>query len=436
MTRSVALVSAVNPYPVDAGKKVVLAGFVQYFTDRLGAEQVHFILVAPPDRPRGSFPVPLHRVDRPSRWAQLGAVAARVPTARSSLQEALLWSRRTAAALRATLAGVAPDLVVFDTLRMGQYAPALPMPRGQRRICYLDDLFSDRYRAVLDAQERFGDVAVDPLGNFAENVPGPLRPLAAWRPTQRVLLSVESRLVSRSELSAARHFERCLVVNPNEARTLARRSPGADVVAVPPMIETPADGTRRFSGRPEFVMLGLLSLAHNDDGLRWFLRDVLPIVLRERPDAVLTVVGRDPGAEVEAFARRWADAVRLVGFVPILDDVLASACALVNPLRFGSGIKLKVMEALARGVPVVSTSVGADGIDAGPGSGLSIGDTPREFAAALLALTAAEENAAASASAARHYAARYARSAVLAEYDRAFGLSGPASQSASAAGRK
>lgn len=426
MIRSVALVSAVDPYPVDAGKKVVLAGFVAYFADRLGADRVHYVLVGPPDRPAGPFPVALHRVDRPDRWAQLAAVATRIPTGRSSLQEALLRGSRTAAALRATLAAVAPDLVVFDTVRMGQYVSALPAPAAQRRICYLDDLFSDRYRAVLDAQERFGDVTVDPLGNFAENVPGPLRPLATWRPTQRALLAVESRLVSRSERRAAHRFDRCLVVSPNEARILARRAPGADVAAVPPMVSPPDRVQRRFAGRPEFVMLGLLSLAHNDDGLRWFLREVLPIVLRERPDAVLTVVGRHPGAAVVALARRLGDAVRLAGYVPVLDELLASTCAVVNPLRFGSGIKLKVVEALARGVPVVSTTVGADGIDAGAGSGLVLGDGPGEFAAALLALTAPQVNAEASAAAAAHFATIYARPAVFSAYDRAFGLAVPA----------
>ena len=95
---SVALISAVDPYPTDAGKKVVLAGFVSYFAERYGPGNVHYIKVgAAPDH---EFPVRLHVVPAPSRATVMRNIATKVSTGRASLQEAFLGSPKTAAEIR------------------------------------------------------------------------------------------------------------------------------------------------------------------------------------------------------------------------------------------------------------------------------------------------------------------------------------------------
>jgi glycosyltransferase involved in cell wall biosynthesis len=96
------------------------------------------------------------------------------------------------------------------------------------------------------------------------------------------------------------------------------------------------------------------------------------------------------------------------------------AAALINPLRFGSGIKLKVIEALGCSLPVVSTPVGAEGIASGPGSGVLVGRTPAEIADLLCTLTDPVRNAEVSAEARKHFYATYSRQAVFDAYDGAF----------------
>lgn len=421
--RTAAVLSAVNPYPTDAGKKVVLAGLLRHLADRLGPENVHYLLVGRPEDAPADFPVRLHHVPRPTSTDQLRSVATRVLPGRASLQEALLHSAATGAAVAALTAAVDPDLLVLDTVRMAQYAPRVPHRADRRVVCYLDDLFSERYRGMLEARRRFPDVRIDPLGNFAALVPRRLRPIAGWAPTQKLLLSAEQRLVARSERRAAGAFDSCLLVNDNEAATLRGRVPGSAVSAIPPLVSPPTAAGRRTVDpeAPNYVMLGLLALPHNEDGLVWFLREVLPVLRARRPGATLTVVGREAGPRVLAAAADAGDAVRLAGYVPDLDELLSSAVALVNPLRFGSGIKLKVLEALARGLPVVSTVVGADGIESGPGTGITVADSPTDFAAELLALAEPERGATAAAEAAEHYRRVYSREAVFARYDEALG---------------
>lgn len=417
------LVSAVNPYPVDAGKKVALAGLVEHLADRLGPDNVHYLLVGRPGEAPGTFPVVLHAAPRPSAAEQLRSIATRTASGRSSLQEAMLRGPRTGAAVRAAVEQVDPDLILFDTVRMAQYAPQVPLRPGRRRVCYLDDLFSERYRGMLEARREHPDVHVEPLGSFGTAiVPRRLRWLAGWGPSQRLLLEAERRLVARSERRAAATLDGCLLVNANEAALLEGQVPGARVHAIPLLVSSRSPERASAPGRPDYVMVGLLSLPHNEDGLLWFLRDVLPLLLARRPDATLTVVGRDAGPRVRDAAVAAGPAVRLLGFVPDLDACLSSSAALINPLRFGSGIKLKVLDALARGIPVVSTTVGADGIAAGPGTGITEADTPEAFAAALAELADPERGAPAGEDAREHYRRSYARDVVFAAYDRALGL--------------
>lgn len=418
----VALISAVAPFPADSGKKIVLGGFLHYLRARLGADNVHYILVGGEADASTTFPVRLHTVMRPGTGEQLVNVAARTLTGRSSLQEALLRGRHTAKELKTVLAGIDPDLLIFDTTRMAQYAPGLPVPVGQRRVCYLDDLFSERYRGMLAATQNFSDVAIDPLGAFVSMVPRAARPLARWPPTQRAILSMESRLVARSEMRAAKAFDSCLLINPNEAALLASRCASCDVQAVPPMVAPPTAVPRRFDGRPRLLTMGWWSLAHNDDGLRWFIRSVLPLVRTRLPDVVLTVVGRGAGEEVKKLSEAAGGSVRLAGFVNDIDDLFASACALVNPLRFGSGIKLKVLDSLARGLPVVSTSVGADGIIDGKEQGVVVADSEEQMAGALVALVDPTRNREVSEQAALHYRNTFSPKAVFTRYDELFNL--------------
>lgn len=418
MPKSAAIVSAVDPYPTTAGKKVVLAGFTEYFADRLGSDNVHYLMVG--GQPAPTFPVPLHPLPRPHVCSAAGSVLTRTLTARSSIQESLLRSRRVGTAIRRTLERLAPDLEVYDTIRMAQHAST---DRRAHQVCYLDDLFSERYRSMLRAAERYPEVDIDPLGNFADHVPRPLRPLAAHPAGRRVLLTVEQALVRRSEDRDAARFPVSLLMNEAEAQLLRNRvghTGTARVSSIPPLIATPS-GSRAYQGSSEFVFLGLLSLPHNDDGLRSFLTDVWPRVRATRPEATLHVIGRDARpALIDAVAH--GDGVHLAGFVPDLDEILGRAAALVNPLRFGSGVKLKIIEALGRGVPIVSTTIGADGVATGADAGILVSDDHAQTAELLVGLTDVRRNAAVSAAARDHFAMRYSRSAVFDCYDRVFGL--------------
>lgn len=413
---------------------MVLDGFLQFLAERLGRENVHYLLVGgrSPDK-TDPFPVILHELVGPTTRQRLLGVLRHGLTGRASLQEALLSAPGLGRAIRARLAELDVDLEIYDTMRVAQHAA---VGSGVRQVCYLEDLHSERYGLMQDALRRFPGVDMQPLGTFAEQVPSGLRPLATSRAVQQVLLGVERRLTRSSEERAAARFETNLLVNGREAELLQTRAgvPADRVRAVPPMVRVPSAVDRTWSGAPEFVFLGLLTQPHNEDGVRSFLADTWPEVLRRRPDAVLRLVGRHPRPALSAAAARFGRSVVLEGFVPDLDGALAGAAAMINPLRFGSGVKIKVIEALSRGMPVVSSPVGADGIESGPGTGVLVGDGVDGTVDAMVRLIGVEENRAESEAARKHFDRRYSRESAFECYDAAFGFAAGDTGTAEVAG--
>jgi Glycosyl transferases group 1 len=420
---SVAIVSVVDPYPTDSGKKVVLDGFLSFLADRLGAENVHYLLVGGRAADvTAEFPVTLHELAGAPMREKLASVFTRCTTGRSSVQEALTRSATVQREINEKLAELGVDMEVYDTVRLGQYADPTSTAR---QVCYLDDLFSERYRMMLDWMDRHPEQDMQALGTFAEHVPAKLRKIVDLPVAKRALLAFEQRMIRRSEIRAARRFDRCLLVNDREAGVLNDRADTADqVVAVPPMVSVDATTERDYAGAPEFVFLGLLSQPWNEDGLRSFTSEVWPELLRRRPDATLRVIGRQAPQWLLDLAAEQPENVLVEGYVADLDGALASAAAMLNPARFGTGVKIKVIEALGRSLPVVGTPLGADGVESGPGTGVLTPETVEETVTELLRLTDVEENRLESKAAGMHFARRYRREAAFASYAQAFGFEG------------
>jgi len=421
--RSVAIVSATAPYPPDTGKKVVVAGLVEYWITRVGQENVHYILVAPPDATDAGFPVPVRLIRSPSVGEQCAAVASRtIATRRHALQESVLYARRVRRELDRVLAEIDADLEIYDTVRLGQYATELPARARTRRMVYLDDLFSRRYARMRAAMRNGDGVRLDALGEFRTFIPRPLRPIAEAPAVQHALLGLEQHLVARRELAAVKDFHTCLLVNFEEAAHLTDRT-GADNVAVlPPLVDADRAIAPRRAHGSQFVFLGRMTLPHNHDAVATFLRNHMSELVHQVPGALLRIIGGGPRPELRSLAARWGDRVRFDGYVADLDRVLSQSCAMVSPIRFGSGVKLKVLDALARGVPVVSTSIGAEGIAAGPEHGVLVEDDLARHPRLMRTLTDRDYNAQVSRAARAHFDAVYSRAAVFRQYDEIFGF--------------
>lgn len=225
-------------------------------------------------------------------------------------------------------------------------------------------------------------------------------------------LAREARLLSAMEARAARDARVVMAVSAEEAREF-RRLGAATVTLVPNGVDCAAYAhlpVGRAPSPPVLLYVGALSWQPNAVASEYLACTVLPEVRRTFPDAVLKLVGRDPGPAVQALAER--PGVEVHGNVPDVLVYLAEASLLAVALDSGGGTRLKILEAFAAGLPVVSTPVGCEGIDAVHGEHLWV--APYEtFAAGVTAVLADPQAASARAASARALAeARYDWSAL------------------------
>ena len=186
-----------------------------------------------------------------------------------------------------------------------------------------------------------------------------------WRRLERQISRTAAVTVVCSDLDRRRLGEPRVRVVPN-GYELPSRTRGA------------GDGTAPRAGGPVLLFVGLLTYAPNRDAAAFFAHRVLPLVRGRHPEARFRVVGRHGPEAVRRL--RGLPGVEIVGEVPDIEAELAAASVSVVPIRFGGGTRIKILEAFAHGLPVVSTTVGCEGLDVVDGRHLLIADRPRDLA--------------------------------------------------------
>jgi sugar transferase (PEP-CTERM/EpsH1 system associated) len=203
-------------------------------------------------------------------------------------------------------------------------------------------------------------------------------------PIRRLYNRIEFSKVKREEINCWRRVSGCVTTSAREARIVRQFAPHTPIAVVPNAVDVgyflPSDAEIDPTA---IVMTGFMKTRPNIDGALFFVRDILPRILAVRPKAVFHIVGRDAPPEIHRVA---GPNVVVVGEVPDVRPYVHKSAVVVVPLRMGSGTRLKVLEALAMQKPLVSTSLGCEGIDATPGEHLLIADEPAEFAAAVVEL--------------------------------------------------
>jgi glycosyltransferase involved in cell wall biosynthesis len=418
--RTAVLVTATENEPRRYGKPVVLGGILDHLCDRLGRHNVHLVLIGRTDVDRPDVPYHRHVLPKPGARQQATAVLRRVVLPpRRPLQEAALHSAQVRDGLRRILEEIDADLEIWDTVRTGQYAPDIPRAEGQTRVLYVDDLFSERYAAML--RDLDGDSDANPGGEFQKLLPGPARKLLASPRVYRPLLRLERTLVARSEERQPHWFDRSLLISAEETELLRSRCDAPGIDTLPPLLREPKTLDRTPVARPRFTFLGGFDYAPNIHGLDWFLTHCRDEVLATVPDIEIDVVGTGTDRGLDS-AAAWGGRVRFHGWVDDLDAVLAAGAALLSPLRTGSGVKIKVLEALARGLPVVATPAGVQGIDAGEHTGCLVAADPAGLAKCLATAADPAVNARLSAAARAAWDERYGSAVVRRRYDELFNL--------------
>jgi sugar transferase (PEP-CTERM/EpsH1 system associated) len=204
-------------------------------------------------------------------------------------------------------------------------------------------------------------------------------------PARRALFELEWRKLRRRERAICRQADLTIAVSSEDRDRLAALAPGAQITAIPTGVDT---NYFRPSSRPEIpgrlVFTGSMDWQPNEDAVTYFADAILPRIRKEIPMASFAIVGRRPNAKVKAIAERAG--ILVTGTVDDVRPYIVEAAVYVVPLRAGGGTRLKIFEALAMQKPVVSTSVGAEGLGLTPGQHFIAANDPETFAREVVSL--------------------------------------------------
>lgn len=352
------------PYPLDTGSRIRVNYLLQALAER---HRVHLLAFMPSGAEAAYLPTleswglqvdVLERdpFKRDPRKALLGYLSARPRGVVST------YSQEMARLVAETTRRGNYDVVVASCTTAANYALSVPCPPRilEEHNC-MSRWMEEQYRAQTD----------------------PVKKAIRWGTWQK------SRHYERW---LYRRFDACTMVSEQDRRAAQAllSDDGGRVNLIPNGVDL--EHNRPGSAAPQRDMLafnGALTYYANADAMRFFLKEIMPTIRRQRPRATLTITGRVDEASQKQLARD--DMVVLTGYLDDVRPVVAGSWACVVPLRVGGGTRLKILEAMALGTPVVSTSKGAEGLDVTAGKDILIADQPAAFAAQTVRLLSEPE---------------------------------------------
>jgi sugar transferase (PEP-CTERM/EpsH1 system associated) len=367
MSRRILFLTPQLPYPPQQGTAIRNYNLIAQVAQR---HEVHLLSFVDPSHPTTdlgplrewcasvrSIPAPLR-----STLQRLRTVAtSRLPDIAHRLSSTAFRQ-----ALGATLQGIPMDVLQVEGLEMaphGLWSQTLP---GAPRLVF------DAHNAEFLLQQRI----------FQADVCQPPRWLGA------LYSLIQWQRLRRYEALVCRRAERVIACSPADADALARLVPGLHAAVVPNGVDPQsyrAGGVTPASlGKQALVFTGKMDFRPNVDAILWFCAQVLPRIRQTAPQAHLYVVGKNPHPRLACLATQ--PGVTLTGYVEDVRPYIAAAEVYVVPLLTGGGTRLKVLEAMAMGKALVSTTLGCEGIPAVSGRDLVVADSAADLATQVLAL--------------------------------------------------
>jgi sugar transferase (PEP-CTERM/EpsH1 system associated) len=281
------------------------------------------------------------------------------------------------------------DVIQIENLEMTVYLPLIKQLQPETPVIY------DAHNAEYALQQRIYETDRSDVARL---------PGAAYS-------LIQARRVREMETQVCSQVDYIIAVSNTDAELLERLNCGQPVAIVPNGISTqlyqaPATPAVELEDIA-LVFTGKMDYRPNVDAVLWFAQEVLPQIRQELPNAHFYVVGQSPHPRLDVL--RGQAGITLTGLVPAIQPYLQAASVFVVPLRMGSGTRLKVLEAMATGCPIVSTHIGSQGINITAGQELVQANTAKEFAQAVINLHKNPEKAA--------ELGRNARAFVQANYD-------------------
>jgi len=375
LVTKVLLLTPQTPYPPDQGAPIRNFSFVRY----LGASSKYELSLLSFARSEKGHQAEAARAKlQPYCW-RLEIVPAPPVRARKARVQAQLLGRQPDLALR--LQSAEFGFILADWLKHTAFDALLceGLELAPFVIAAFQNFNQPRPRLVLD--EHNAEYLLQQRVYESERAMGLGRlPAAAYS-------FLQARRLRRYEAQALHFFDRAIAVSESERAALAQLVPGRPIAVIPNGIDPLEFASWSGEAQPDqLVFSGTMDFRPNVDAVTWFAHKVWPLIRKNRPQARFIIVGRRPVPAVETL--RNLPGIEVTGRVEDTRPYISQSSLFVLPMRMGGGVRLKLLEALAMGKPVVTTSFGADGVPLTSGQEAIFADDPASFARACLDLLA------------------------------------------------
>jgi len=273
------------------------------------------------------------------------------------------------------------DIIHADQLTMTQFGLT---GYGNKNIHSDQEINGSQPLRIFDAHNAVWTI----VERMKENAPWYLKPLAGW----------EAQRIKHYEGMIVSDFEHTLAVTEpdrlalEDALTIVsnkNKQQSGSITVVPIAVDTQALQPINLSPNSKNILtLGTLHYPPNADGIRWFANQVFPLIQAREPEATLTIIGKNPPPDFYQLQEEHPQAIKVTGYVEDLTPYFEQAAVMVIAVRAGGGMRVRILEGFARGMPVVTTTVGLEGIEAIAGKHVLVEDTPEDFAQSTLSLLA------------------------------------------------
>lgn len=254
----------------------------------------------------------------------------------------------------------------------------------------LDHIFSKQEFDIIQsefpalAMYRFNSKAVKIIDAHNVEYDNFKRMAKVGNPLKKLFYHLESYKFYREETKICRQQDGLLVTSERDISVFEKSVPGVPKFLIPNGVDANYFHPKNIKPKPHsLVFVGMMKYVPNYDGINYFLDEIFPKILAVYPDATITIIGKNPPASIKKKANRN---IIVTGFVDDTRPYIQESSVYVVPLRMGGGTRLKIIEALAMKKPLVTTSIGCEGIDISHGESALIADDPQEFANAVMKL--------------------------------------------------
>lgn len=195
----------------------------------------------------------------------------------------------------------------------------------------------------------------------------------------KLYLHLQAKRLEQYEMTQSPKFDVNIMMSEIDAGALKQQVPSVITSVIPNGVDTKYFHPRPGHETPAVIYTGGMNMYANKDAVLYFLEKIWPLVKLKRPDATFFAVGQDPPTEIKNISLK-DQSIQVTGYVDDIRPYVSKSAVYIVPLRVGGGTRLKVLDAMAMGKAIVSTSIGCEGIEITPGKNILLGDDPVMFA--------------------------------------------------------